>query len=99
MTTVKIYKVTCTKSIMMASQGTGFSLSEWGSNYDISWFDGYDDGGKNYKLPDGYNLGTIDAGQPAIFDQNNKYCDLVTHDCGRPQLISTSNHMPVLKLI
>ena len=96
MTTVTIYKNTCTQGVMMSEQGTGFSLTEWGSDTDM--IKGFDDGGQNYVLPDGYTLGAIWGGLSAVFDTNDNYCELVMHSCGRPQLVSGDVKMPVLSL-
>lgn len=97
METVKIYFNTCTQSVMMSDQSSGFSLDPWGNDTDM--IKGYDDGGKDYILPDGYELARY-ANQPGkgIF-RGDEHCDIITHNCGRPQLISSDLHnMPVLKL-
>ena len=71
MTKVTLYKVTCTKAYSMWEQGEGFSLSAWGDN--TLYSEGYDDGGKEYYLPEGYELSSTVDGMPAIFC-DNKYC-------------------------
>lgn len=96
MKTVKLYKVTCTKAYMMSEQGCGYSLIPWGS--DTSYYEGYDDGGKEYALPDGYKIGESDAGDLAIYDADNKHCDIVTHKSGFPQIVGLSDDCPVLRL-
>ena len=94
MRTVKIYKGTCTKSVMMSDQGTGFGLYPWGQNTDS--IQGYDDGGQDYILPEGYEIARTKDGQQAIYHGDN-HCEIVRHSSGRPQLISGDPHnMPVL---
>lgn len=96
MTTVTIYKVTCTKAYMMCEQGHGFSLEDWGNN--TMEYEGYDDGGKKYTMPNGYTVEELTDGRHAIFDPDGGHCDLFAHSCGRPQLISGRNKMPVMAL-
>lgn len=59
-------------------------------------YEGYDDGGMEYELPAGYEVAQGNDEQPHIYDPNGNPCDIVTHSSGRPQLVSTSNHHPVL---
>jgi hypothetical protein len=76
MNTVTLYKVTTTKAYMMSEQGTRFSLTPWFSN--SPYYDGYDDGGREYQLPEGYQLGqTIDE-TPAIYNPQGEYCQILT---------------------
>jgi hypothetical protein len=71
MSKVKIYKVTCTKAYQMAEQGEGFSLTPWGK--DTEYYDGFDDGGKDYELPDGFKLAQTIDGTPAIYKGKDHY--------------------------
>ena len=84
MTTVKLYQITVTKSYMMDEQGTGFSLKPWGDN--TIHYEGYDDGGKEYQLPEGYELSETTMGELAIFDNKGEYCKIVGADV--PTLVS-----------
>ena len=95
METVTLYKVVCLKGYQMAEQGEGFSLEPWGE--DTEYYEGEDDGGKEYLLPDGYTLSETKYGERAIFDSDMSYCHILVHSCGRPQLSSGSHKSPVLK--
>lgn len=75
---VKIYEVTCYQSFMISEQGTGFSLQPWGK--DTIEYKGYDDDGTMYILPEGCRVSNIYGGGQGIFDQNDKYCQLLNID-------------------
>lgn len=92
---VTLYKVTCENGYMMNEQGTNFSLTPWGN--DTAHYQGYDDGGKEYFLPDGYDLAETKDGSKEIF-HGDIACQIIVHSSGRPQLISNSKSMPVLDL-
>lgn len=95
-TTVKIYENTCTQSISIWDEGSGLSLMGWGDNTDV--IQGYDDDGKEYVLPDGYRLGEIWGGLPAIFDDGDSHCEIIKHSSGSPQLVSgLGRPAPVLR--
>lgn len=91
MNTVKIYEVTRTKTYQMSEQGTGFSLVPWGEN--TEYYEGYDDGGKDYILPDGYEVADDTNDQPHIYDNKGDYCELITYG-GSPAII-TNNPYPL----
>jgi len=96
MKTVKLYKGTVTKAYMASMElGSGFDLVPWGGN--TREYEGYDDGGRDYILPDGYDVAKTIHGKTAIF-HGDTYCEIETHSCGRPQLVSGSSKMPVLEL-
>lgn len=78
MKTVKIYKVTCTTAPSMDAEGSGFSLSPWGSNTDH--YEGYDDGGIDYHLPPSCTLATTRSGELTIFDAKGNSCFLISED-------------------
>lgn len=78
MNTVKIFKTECTKGFSIWEQGKGASLQGYGKN--TVYYEGSDDGGKNYLLPDGCTLGVTVDGQPAIFDENDCYCNIVNNN-------------------
>lgn len=91
--TVKIYNVTITQAYMMSEQGTGFSLNPWGKN--TMYYSGYDDGGKDYILPDGYELAESNSGEMHIYNAEGEYCTLVNKfDC---PILMTSNEEIMLK--
>jgi len=50
MKTVTLYKVEVTKAYQMREEGTHYSLEPWGDN--TAYYEGTDDGGKEYALPD-----------------------------------------------
>lgn len=95
MKTVMIYKVTCTKAYFASQEiGEGFSLTPFGQN--TPHYEGYDDGGKLYVLPDGYEVSEF-ANQPGIgIFHGDMHCQIVMHSCGRPQLACGEIEMPVL---
>jgi len=95
MNTITLYKVTCTKAYQILEQGTGYSLRPWGDNTDH--YEGYDDGGKLYGLPEGYTVETMQDDSTAIFDERQKHCDIVLHSNGLPGLVSSTRTV-VLKL-
>lgn len=74
MNTAKIYKITITKAYMMSEQGEGYSLRPWGNNTD--YYEGYDDGGKYYELPEGYEVAECVTGDLQIYDTSNQYCTI-----------------------
>lgn len=90
---IKIYQVTCTKGFIASIEtGTGFSLKPWeGDNID---YEGYDNGGLDYILPDGYNTGFDDCGQPHIYDSKDNYCELVSVN-GNPAIV-TGDPLPMI---
>lgn len=75
MKTIKIYKITITKAYMMSEQGEGFSLTPWnGNNID---YEGYDDGGKEYFLPEGYEIAMSNSETLEIYNSAGQHCPLV----------------------
>lgn len=81
----------------MSEQGEGFSLQPWGRN--TPYYQGYDDGGKEYLLPAGFEVAETQFGEKAIY-HGNDYCELRIHPpSGKPQLaFIDSTNMPVLKM-
>lgn len=93
MTTVTIYKITCTRGYQISEQGSRYSLRPLGAAY----CEGHDDGGKLYQLPPGYRIDFLwDSDEMGIFDQSGIHCIIVPHGSGRPQLSSGGHDMPVL---
>ena len=74
-TTCKIYQIDCTEAYQMSEQGTGYSLEPWGRN--TAYYQGGDDGGKEYRLPDGYTVGMDGTGSQRIYNPAGNPCDLV----------------------
>jgi hypothetical protein len=68
---VKIYTITCTQGFQMAEQGTNYSLTPWGN--DTVYYKGFDDGGKDYELPEGFEVAETNDGTPAIYKGNDHY--------------------------
>lgn len=83
---VTIYKNTCTKAFMMSEQGTGFSLSPWGE--DTAEYEGYDDGGQEYLLPEGFTVAESKGGTMEIYDEKGKHCTLFKAKNGGPAIIA-----------
>lgn len=92
---VILYAIECTKAHQKYEQGRGFSLSPWGCN--TEHYEGNDDGGHSYLLPEGYSVATVASGESAIFDPDGNHCEILRHSSDRPQLASISNSMPVLR--
>ena len=62
----------------MYSQGEYPSLSPWGAN--TIHYDGWDDGGKEYILPDGYEVTNDMVGSPQIWGPDDRVWELVGND-------------------
>lgn len=90
---IKLYKVTITKAFLADELGTGFSLESWSGN--STYYEGEDDNGKEYVLPDGYELAKSAAGSLAIFDSEGEYCTIVT--LGHTPTLVTSKGQTILK--
>ncbi len=91
MNSIKLYKTTCTKGYMACEQGTGYSLQPWGSN--TAYYEGHDDGGKVYALPEGYTVEQSNGGTDEVYDENGMHCSIVNHSSGRPELVSVSRRV------
>ena len=83
MTTVTIYEITCTSGYQMCETGTGYSLEPWGNNTVI--YEGCDDGGEEYILPEGYHLGSGEMGELAICDSHG-HDRILINDNGHPAI-------------
>jgi hypothetical protein len=73
---IKIYKITCTKGYQASECGTSFSLRPWGK--DTAYYEGHDDGGVMYDLPEGFELAETIDDTPAIYKGNEHY-DLTSY--------------------
>jgi hypothetical protein len=92
---VTIYRIVCTRAYQMAEQGSGYSLRPWGEN--TPCYEGSDDGGREYLLPDGYTVAMSNGGTEEIYGPDGLHCAIVPHSSGLPQLVSASGPMPVLR--
>lgn len=97
MKTVILYFVTCTRGYMADERGSGYSLRPWGNN--TEYYEGDDDGGKHYELPEGYHIAESVSGEYKIYDPQNRYCDIIEHSSKLPQLISLATEMPILRRV
>ena len=88
---IKVYKTTCTSAYMACEQGEGYSLSPWGDNTD--YYQGYDDGGQDYILPDGYKLAETKSAELMIFDQAGNSAQIAMNDAGCPELMTFSGNI------
>jgi hypothetical protein len=61
----KIYRITLKKGYVQSEEGTHYSLTPWGG--DTAYYEGHDDGGKVYRLPDGYTVGQSVSGTQEIY--------------------------------
>ena len=55
MAIIKVYRINCTRSFQACAQGSWFGFEPWGGG-SYGGGEGYDDGGKNYILPDDYEM-------------------------------------------
>ncbi|MBQ9000482.1 MAG: hypothetical protein IJ087_01360 [Eggerthellaceae bacterium] len=86
MATATIYQVHVYEAPSIRETGSHWSLEPWGGN--TVDFKGEDDGGAIYRLPDGFTVGTIMGGVPAILGTDGYPCafkdkrtdSYVTHD-------------------
>lgn len=78
MKTIKIYEITITKAYLADEQGRSYSLIPWsGNNVD---YEGFDDGGKYYILPESYEIATSNSGTLEIYNNKNEHCRLSTRN-------------------
>jgi len=104
MKTVILYNIEITKAYQMREQGTRYGLEPWGDN--TTYYEGTDDGGKEYALPDdgavwelAYGYGGKEAGELCLW-RNNERVSVVTHASGLPQVVyGDYNNMPVLRAV
>jgi hypothetical protein len=82
--TVKLYIITCTKAYRMDEQGTRVSLEPWQSN--SIYYDGYDDGGHDYILPDGYHVARA----------NDEMLHIYRRDKSQPETLMLVGHTPAI---
>lgn len=87
MNTVKIYEITQYEAYRADETGTGYSLHPYGDN--TRYYKGYDDGGTDYIIPDGFTVEEGNDKQLHFYDSKNKYCELVSHN-GKPAIVTNS---------
>jgi len=73
--TVTLYKIKQTKAFQMSEQGEGYSLELYSSN--STYYEGEDDGGKEYILPEGYYVAEAMIGEPQIYNAKGEYCQII----------------------
>ena len=96
MKTVKIYKITCTKAYSISEQGIGFSLNPWGENTDT--IEGFDDGGKFYDLPDGFEVAESKFDSLEIYDKTGNHAIITAAPGDNTPALVTANGIIYLKL-
>lgn len=90
-TTIKLVR----RSSGFANVDDSFQMLEPGYEHAV---DEFNEEIAEYYLPEGYTVAKTSLGETGIFDPADKYCDIVMHrSTGRPQLVSASRDMPVLK--
>ena len=87
MATVRIYKVTVYESYRMDECGTRYTMLPWGG--DTIDYRGCDDGGVDYVLPDGFEVGENYAGVPMVFTPEGEGC--VLENCGNKPGLRTKD--------
>jgi hypothetical protein len=80
-----IYTITVSKACENSAQETFYSLNPWGAN--SLFYEGYDDGGKAFALPDGIAVGRGPDGDRILYEKNS----------GRSVEIDSRNGSPVLR--
>jgi hypothetical protein len=92
---IRIYKVSCDEAYMMDEVGEGYSLSPWGE--DTPYYAGGDDGGTDYALPRGVEVGQMVSGETALYE-GDFHCSIVEHN-GQPAIIRADWSFHALKTI
>ncbi|HCR43456.1 MAG TPA: hypothetical protein DIV41_02630 [Ruminococcaceae bacterium] len=90
--TVTIYKLICTAAPDHSLEGESCSLAPWAERDGCS---GYDDGGREYVLPEGYAPGKDENGRAAIADVSGRKCGLILHN-GCPIVVDRGKKLAVL---
>ena len=85
MKTIKIYKVTNTEAYMMSEIGSGYSLYPYGKQ--TRYYKGYDDGGVDYIIPDGYTVEEGNDERLHFYDDKGNFCELVSR-FGKPAIVT-----------
>lgn len=86
---IVVYRIHCTRAYRMDEQGSRYALAPWGR--DTEYYEGSDDGGVIYRLPDGYTVGLISGGyEVAVWDDHGKNCSLTGKTAPHLQSLSRS---------
>jgi hypothetical protein len=93
-TIATIYKRTITKAWQMTEQGDHYSLEPWGD--DTRQYKGFDDGGKEYQLPDGYKVARDNYGDITIWTDAGAPCTIFADKRGLPALSTITGNGPVV---
>lgn len=80
-----IYTITVTRACESSDQGTYYSLNPWCANGLL--YEGYDDGGRTFALPDGVAVGRDPNGDRILYEKAS----------GRSVEIDSQNGAPVLR--
>lgn len=89
MNTVKIYRIYCHNAPEMYATGERLSLEPWGKN--TPDYQGEDDGGTEYILPDGYHVSEDRAGTPHIYPVGESCpCGLSINKGGIPTITAVT---------
>jgi len=83
MKTVRIYKINCTRAFMVSEQGGGYSLTPWGKN--TPYYQGSDDGGREYVLPEKFVVAETKYTEKMIY-QDDLACPLYKK-YGQPAIV------------
>lgn len=94
MNTVKIYEHTRTETYMMREQGTGYSLYPYGK--ETRYYKGYDDGGQEYIIPEGFTVTEGQDEQLHFYDNRGNYCEL-TSRYGKPAIVTDDGYLILKK--
>jgi hypothetical protein len=90
---VKVYHINTTSAYMMSEQGTGYSLYPATSSM---YYDEGDDGGRNYTLPAGYEVARSMTGERAIYNRDERHCNLWHDADGRPAILTYEGNIITL---
>jgi len=71
------------------------SLAPWGS--DTTYYEGTDDGGVEYALPDGYKVAECNGGSLEIYAPDGSHCTLVTAGSG-PAIATWEGIIPLARV-
>ena len=89
---ITIYNISCYQADEENLLGDSFSLSPWDDSR--SGFDGEDDGGREYVLPQGYSF-VLDEGVPLIVNEQRFSCALQDYN-GLPVLVDSVKKQAIL---
>jgi hypothetical protein len=92
--TVKIYTVTTRKAYRMDEQGTRYTLRPWGKN--TEYYEGYDDGGKDYTLPEGIHVDQNIADELMLWDAQGRHHELVDGSRGPAIMDASGKIIPLV---